>query len=89
VNQGAARDLETVRRLFAGAPRAVALGYVDRGRLAVELDALAPRLQAPDCLASWELMDLIGLEAWLGVFFSPAATERRHEAPTEEQEDLP
>jgi asparagine synthase (glutamine-hydrolysing) len=89
VNLGAARDLEAVRRLFADAPRAVALGYVDRGRLGGELDALALRLQGPDCLASWELMDLIGLEAWLRVFFSPAVTEGRHEAPTETQESLP
>lgn len=89
VNQGAARDLEAVRRIFADAPRAVALGYVDRDRLALELDALAPRLQGPDCLASWELTDLIGLEAWLRVFFKPAVTERRDEAQTETQEDLP
>jgi asparagine synthase (glutamine-hydrolysing) len=85
VNQGAARDLEVVRRLFADAPRAVALGYVDPGRLAGELDALAPRLRGPDCLASWELTDLIGLEAWLKVFFSPVVTERRHETSTETQ----
>jgi hypothetical protein len=89
VNQGAARDLEAVRRLFANQPRAVALGYVHPGRLGAELDALAPRLRGPDCLASWELMDLIGLEAWLRVFFSPAVTEGRHEAPIQDQKGLP
>lgn len=81
VNQGAARDLTAVRSLFADAPRSVALGYVDRARLTPELDALAPRLAGPDCLASWELTDLIGLESWLRVFFKDPVRERKHEAP--------
>ncbi len=77
VNQGAVRDLAAVRSLFANAARSVALGYVDPDRVIAELDALAPRLAGPDCLASWELTDLIGLESWLRVFFNQGITGAR------------
>ena len=69
LNRGAAGDLAAVRTRFADSPRSAAWGYVDRSRVVAELEALAPRLQGPDCLASWELTDLIGLESWLRVFF--------------------
>ncbi len=69
VNLGAARDLAVARALFADSPRSVAWAYVDQARVDAELAALAPRLAGPDCVASWELTDLIGLESWLRVFF--------------------
>jgi len=75
VNLGAARDLAAVRTRFAAATHAVERGYVDRRRVNAELDRLAPRLAGPDCGASWELTDLIGLESWLRVFFSQASKE--------------
>ncbi len=74
LNLGAARDLAALRSRFADAPRSVALGYVDGNRVSTELDALAPRLVGPDCLASWDLTDLIGLESWLSVFFKRGVT---------------
>ena len=74
VNQGAARDLDAVRRLIADGSRGIALGYVSRRRVMAELDALAPRLLGEDCVASWELTDLIGLESWLRVFFTQGVT---------------
>jgi asparagine synthase (glutamine-hydrolysing) len=74
VNRGAARDLAAARALFANQPRSVSWGYVDRLRIAAELEALGSRLTAPDCVASWELTDLIGLESWLRVFFNPETT---------------
>jgi asparagine synthase (glutamine-hydrolysing) len=69
VNGGAAGDLAGARRLFANGSRAVALGYVDASRVSGALDRIAAGLDGPDCLAGWELADLIGLESWLGVFF--------------------
>jgi asparagine synthase (glutamine-hydrolysing) len=69
MNLGAARDHAKARSWFADRPRSVALGYVDRSRVLRELDRLAPRLAGPDCVASWELADLLGLESWLRVFF--------------------
>jgi len=74
VNLGAARDLAAARSLFADTPRSVTWGYVDRTRVLLELDRLAPRLAGPDCVASWELTDLIGLESWLRVFFKQTTT---------------
>ena len=32
-------------------------------------DRLLPRLEGPDCTASWDLSDLYGLEVWLNLFF--------------------
>ena len=75
VNQGAARDLASARALFADTPRSVAWGYVDHGRVVAELETLARRLDGPDCVASWELTDLIGLESWLRVFFNEGPPE--------------
>jgi hypothetical protein len=87
VNLGAVSDLAAVRRLFRDTPCSVSLGYVDPSRVAAELEALAPRLNGPDCLASWELKDLIGLESWLGVFFrSKTLGELPHETPQEREE---
>ena len=77
VNRGAARDLATARELFASGARAVARGYVDGLRVGAALDRLAPLLQGPDCAASWELADLIGLEFWLEVFFTEVPTRAR------------
>lgn len=77
VNLGAARDLKAVQELFAHAPLAVAWGYVDAGRVAGELAALGSRLTGADCVASWELTDLIGLESWLRVFFKQPVTGAR------------
>jgi asparagine synthase (glutamine-hydrolysing) len=80
VNQGAARDLAATRVLFSDSPRSVAFGYVNRDRVLAELERLGPRLAGPDCLASWELTDLIGLESWLRVFFVEPRPEGAHEA---------
>ena len=74
VNQGASRDLAAARALFAGGARSVAHGYVDGARVAGELDRLAARLDGPECAAGWELVDLIGLESWLDVFFTQPPT---------------
>lgn len=70
VNLGAARDLAATRARFADTPCSVVWHYADQARLAAWLEGLAPRLAGPDCVASWELTDLIGLESWLRVFFN-------------------
>ncbi len=67
-NQSAEADWHTVRALFADRPRSAAFGYVDLARLHSYLDRLAPQLRGPDCTASWELTDLLGLEQWFRVF---------------------
>jgi Asparagine synthase len=74
VNRGAAHDLTAARALSTDGSRAVALGYVDGARVRGELDRLAAGLDGPDCLAGWELADLIGLESWLEVFFKQPPT---------------
>jgi len=68
-NRGAAEDLARVRAWLASGLQSVAWGYVDPAALQAELERLAPRLAGPDCVASWELAELVGLESWLRVFF--------------------
>jgi asparagine synthase (glutamine-hydrolysing) len=75
VNLGAANDLLVAREWFARPSRAEALGFVDGTRMAAELDSLARRIEGPDCVAGWEVADLIGLESWSRVFFNHGPTE--------------
>jgi hypothetical protein len=48
---------------------AVGLGYVDEKTLSSELTHLSDKIRRSDCLVSWALCDLLGLEVWLQVFF--------------------
>ena len=70
MRRAAASDLAAARPRFANGARAVARGYVDGARVGGELERIAAALAGPDCLAGWELADLIGLESWLEVFFT-------------------
>jgi hypothetical protein len=47
----------------------VRMGYLDPARLAPEVAGLVEGLARPDCVDSWSLADLFGLEVWLQVFF--------------------
>lgn len=75
-NQGAQRDFDTVRALFTAEPRSAAWGYVDLARLMAYLDRLGPQLEGPECTASWELTDLLGLEQWFRVFLNEVPARR-------------
>jgi hypothetical protein len=72
VNTGAAADASIVSQALSSNALAVRLGYLDPERLAPEVARLSAGLGGPDCVASWTLADLFGLEVWLQVFFGGA-----------------
>jgi asparagine synthase (glutamine-hydrolysing) len=74
VNEGVVSDVPVLRRHLHRGSQAVALGLIDPGRLAARLDDVGAR-GGRDCVASWELADVFGLEMWLQVFFARTARE--------------
>jgi asparagine synthase (glutamine-hydrolysing) len=70
-NGGVARDVAAIGRALGPASLGVRLGYLDPARLAPEVARIGSQLEGPECLNSWDLADLYGLEMWLQVFFNP------------------
>jgi asparagine synthase (glutamine-hydrolysing) len=73
VNSGVSHDAAIVAQTLSTNALAVKFGYLDADRLAPEVARLASGLNGPDCVSSWTLADLFGLEVWLEVFFGRAA----------------
>ena len=72
VNSGVAQDASMLARALSPESLGVRLGYLDAVRLAPEVARLSGNLVGLDCLNSWDLADLFGLEMWLQVFLDPA-----------------
>ena len=70
VNNGVEQDVAAISRALSPQSLGVRLGYLDPARLASAISGLAADLAGPDCLNSWDLADLFGLEVWLQVFLS-------------------
>jgi asparagine synthase (glutamine-hydrolysing) len=68
VNAGVARNASEITRALSSACLGVRLGYFDAHRLAPEVARLSAGLDGADCVKSWDLADLFGLEVWLQVF---------------------
>jgi asparagine synthase (glutamine-hydrolysing) len=74
VNTGVAQDAPIVSQALSPNSLAVQFGYLDHERLAPEVARLSAGITSgPDCVASWNLADLFGLEVWLQVFFGERA----------------
>jgi asparagine synthase (glutamine-hydrolysing) len=73
VNTGVAQDASILAQSLSAQSLGVRLGYLDPERLSSEVARLSAGLTGPDCVASWSLADLFGLEAWLQVFFGERA----------------
>jgi asparagine synthase (glutamine-hydrolysing) len=69
INAGLRREFPELVRLLRSGGAAVRRGYVADGVLEEELARWRGRIQGPDCLVSWGLRDLLGLELWLQHFF--------------------
>jgi asparagine synthase (glutamine-hydrolysing) len=72
-NEGMRRDLGEIVSRLANGSVAARLGYLDEGRLVAVLPGLVAELNGPDCLGTWDLTDLFGLEVWLRVFLEQVA----------------
>jgi asparagine synthase (glutamine-hydrolysing) len=69
VNAGLRCEFPELVRLLRSGGTAVRRGYVADGVLEEELTRWRGRIEGPDCLLSWGLRDLLGLELWLQHFF--------------------
>jgi asparagine synthetase B (glutamine-hydrolysing) len=81
VNSGVARDASIVAQALSRASLAVRFGYLDADRLEGEVARLKEGLATRDCVASWSLADLFGLEVWLQVFFGERAAQPSLSSP--------
>lgn len=69
LNDRVAHDFQTIVQCLESGRMAVRLGYVDEKMLSNELERLRDYIRRADCLVSWSLYNLLGLEIWLQVFF--------------------
>jgi asparagine synthase (glutamine-hydrolysing) len=69
VNATARREIAAIRERVLGAALPVRMGFVDAAALEPALDAVQGRLSRSDAVGSWDVAALLGLEAWLRVFF--------------------
>ncbi len=76
-NHGVAQDLAAIRARLGPGSLGVRMGYVDGGRLQPAVDRMAAGLAGKEATDGWDLVDLLGLEAWLRVFFSRSQMEVR------------
>lgn len=68
VNGSVAQDISAITEALSAESLGVRLGFLDDERLAPEVARLSSGLAGEDCLDSWDLADLFGLEMWLRVF---------------------
>ena len=73
INRGVAKDVRAISQALSSESLGVQLGYLDAARLAPALKRLSTDLSGPDCLNSWDLADVFGLEVWLQVFLKARA----------------
>ncbi len=76
LNDRVARDFPKMLQYFQSDGMAAGFGYVDEKILSSQLIRLGNKIQRPDCLASWALCDLLGLELWLRAFFGETVAEK-------------
>jgi asparagine synthase (glutamine-hydrolysing) len=72
VNRGIALDAAPLARALSPECLAARMGYLDAERLGPEVARLSASVSDDNCLGSWALADLFGLEVWLQVFLGPS-----------------
>lgn len=68
-NEDMERDYPQLAHMLQSSKMAIRLGYADEDLMEQELIRLKSQLRRSDCLVTWRLQDLLGLEFWLQVFF--------------------
>jgi asparagine synthase (glutamine-hydrolysing) len=85
VNEGVRGDLAAIQKALSPKSLSARLGYLDNQQLAAELPRLIAGLSRSDCIDSWALADLFGLEVWLQVFFGDADRSRHSRSSSDGQ----
>ncbi len=76
-NAGMEQDLPQLVRYLQSGGAAIRQGYLDGKIINARLLGLKNRLRRDNCLLTWSLADLLGLELWLQIFFPDIAADRK------------
>jgi asparagine synthase (glutamine-hydrolysing) len=76
VNDGVAGDADELTSLLTSRSLVVQFGYVEPGRLAAAVQRLGAAARSDDCVVTWALADLVGLEMWLREYIAPDPAAR-------------
>jgi asparagine synthase (glutamine-hydrolysing) len=76
LNERVAHDFPRIVESLQTGGMAVRSRYVDEKILNGELTHLSDKIRGSNCLVSWALCDLLGLEIWLQVFFGETVPEK-------------
>jgi asparagine synthase (glutamine-hydrolysing) len=68
-NEGMELDYPQVAHCLQSGRMSIRLGYVEGDVMVGELMRLKAMIRSPNCVATWRLTDLLGLELWLQAFF--------------------
>jgi len=68
INRSVAQGAHDIAAALSPDSLGVRFGYFAAPRLASEVALLSKHVLGPDCLHSWDLADVFGLEVWLRVF---------------------
>jgi len=77
-NSAVAKAAPLLTAGLTSASLAVQFGYLDPVRLPAEVARVAEYLEGPDCVNSWDIADLLGLELWFQVFCAGLSGSVRH-----------
>lgn len=67
-NSAVARSAPVLTAGLTSDSLAVRYGYLDAARLDAEVARLTEYLEGPNCVKSWDIADLLGLDLWFQVF---------------------
>jgi asparagine synthase (glutamine-hydrolysing) len=80
INDGVDHNYPQLVHCLQSGRMVIRYGYVDEEVIDTELIRLRGQIRRPDCLVSWSLSDLLGLETWLEVFFSETIAAKEVDA---------
>ena len=76
-NDTMAREFPRLLRSLEDDSAVIGWGYIDKGTLRLRLERLASKIRGPDCKVTWDLIELLGLETWLRVFFERSGPDEQ------------
>lgn len=72
-NEGMERDFTQLVHILQSGGMAISWGYLRRDLIEAKLPSMRNQIQRGDCLVTWSLADLLGLELWLQTFLPAGA----------------
>jgi len=76
-NDAMAREFPRLQQSLETDSAVIGWGYVDQGVLRPGLECLHGKIRGPDCKVTRDLIELLGLETWLRVFFERSGPDEQ------------